>query len=355
MTCTACDGRRYTPQVLAYTVDGRSIADVLALTVEDAPEVLTATDQQETLHALRDVGLGYLSLGQTLTTLSGGERQRLELALAIRAGSSTLLLDEPSAGLHPDDVSRTLHVLTQLRDKGTAYHIHHPFHVMMAEGGRPNPNKTVGDGSAGVAGERGRSMEHEPGGVARRDAPVPDDVARLLADSRIIRNRRKIMAAIINARATVALREGAGLERASGGSEERPTGAAADSNEQPTGLVELGLLEGDVQALIDSEAYRAFYMHRAGHWLGMDVHDVGDYKVGGEWRVLEPGMAMTVEPGIYIAVDNEKVAKKWRGIGVRIEDDVLVTKTGCEIITGGVPKTVAEIEALMAAAREQAA
>ena len=87
----------------------------------------------------------------------------------------------------------------------------------------------------------------------------------------------------------------------------------------------------------------------------MDVHDVGDYKVGGEWRVLEPGMAMTVEPGIYIAVDNEKVAKKWRGIGVRIEDDVLVTKTGCEIITGGVPKTVAEIEALMAAAREQAA
>lgn len=121
------------------------------------------------------------------------------------------------------------------------------------------------------------------------------------------------------------------------------------------GLVELGLLEGAVDELIAVEAYKPFYMHRAGHWLGMDVHDVGDYKVGGEWRVLEPGMAMTVEPGIYIAVDNEKVAKKWRGIGVRIEDDVLVTKTGCEIITGGVPKTVAEIEALMAAAREQAA
>ena len=121
------------------------------------------------------------------------------------------------------------------------------------------------------------------------------------------------------------------------------------------GLVELGLLDGAVDELIAAEAYKPFYMHRAGHWLGMDVHDVGDYKVGGEWRVLEPGMAMTVEPGIYIAVDNEKVAKKWRGIGVRIEDDVLVTKTGCEIITGGVPKTVAEIEALMAAAREQAA
>ncbi|SDA47821.1 Xaa-Pro aminopeptidase [Pseudomonas sp. NFPP33] len=121
------------------------------------------------------------------------------------------------------------------------------------------------------------------------------------------------------------------------------------------GLVDLGLLEGDVDELIASEAYKPFYMHRAGHWLGMDVHDVGDYKVGGQWRVLEVGMAMTVEPGIYIAPDNDKVAKKWRGIGVRIEDDVVVTKKGCEILTNGVPKTVAEIEALMAAARTEAA
>jgi len=121
------------------------------------------------------------------------------------------------------------------------------------------------------------------------------------------------------------------------------------------GLVELGLLKGDVAELIETEAYRAFYMHRAGHWLGMDVHDVGEYKVGGQWRVLEPGMALTVEPGIYIAADNQNVAKKWRGIGVRIEDDVVVTKQGCEILTSGVPKTVAEIEALMAAARSQAA
>ncbi|KJK08820.1 MULTISPECIES: Xaa-Pro aminopeptidase [Pseudomonas] len=121
------------------------------------------------------------------------------------------------------------------------------------------------------------------------------------------------------------------------------------------GLVALGLLKGDVQALIESEAYRAFYMHRAGHWLGMDVHDVGEYKVGGQWRELEPGMALTVEPGIYIGADNQSVAKKWRGIGVRIEDDVVVTKQGCEILTSGVPKTVAEIEALMAAARSAAA
>ena len=120
------------------------------------------------------------------------------------------------------------------------------------------------------------------------------------------------------------------------------------------GLVELGLLQGEVDELIAAEAYKPFYMHRAGHWLGMDVHDVGDYKVGGAWRVLEPGMAMTVEPGIYIAADNTDVAKKWRGIGVRIEDDVVVTRTGCEILTGGVPKAADEVEALMAAAREVA-
>ncbi len=114
------------------------------------------------------------------------------------------------------------------------------------------------------------------------------------------------------------------------------------------GLVSIGLLEGEVSELIKSEAYKEFYMHRAGHWLGMDVHDVGDYKVGGEWRVLEPGMVMTVEPGIYVAPDNERVAKKWRGIGIRIEDDVVITKDGNEILTKDVPKTVADIEALMA-------
>lgn len=114
------------------------------------------------------------------------------------------------------------------------------------------------------------------------------------------------------------------------------------------GLVELGLLHGDIDTLIAEEAYRTFYMHRVGHWLGLDVHDVGDYRVGGEWRVLEPGMVMTVEPGIYVAADNTDVDPKWRGIGIRIEDDVLITKDGYEILTAQVPKTVDEIEALMA-------
>ncbi len=116
------------------------------------------------------------------------------------------------------------------------------------------------------------------------------------------------------------------------------------------GLVKLGLLRGRVPALIKEGAYRKFYMHRTGHWLGMDVHDVGDYRVDGEWRVLEPGMTLTVEPGLYISPHEKSVPARWRGIGVRIEDDVLVTKTGHEVLTAGVPKSVDEIEALMAAA-----
>ncbi|MFL0804074.1 MAG: Xaa-Pro aminopeptidase [Agarilytica sp.] len=114
------------------------------------------------------------------------------------------------------------------------------------------------------------------------------------------------------------------------------------------GLIDLGLLDGKLEKLIEDNAYKDFYMHRIGHWIGMDVHDVGDYKVGGEWRVLEPGMMMTVEPGIYIAQDNTNVAAKWRGIGIRIEDDVLITKDGPKVLTSAAPKTVEDIEALMA-------
>ncbi|MCG8671386.1 MAG: Xaa-Pro aminopeptidase, partial [Pseudomonadales bacterium] len=119
------------------------------------------------------------------------------------------------------------------------------------------------------------------------------------------------------------------------------------------GLVKLGLLKGKVDELIKNEAYRKYYMHRTGHWLGMDVHDVGDYKVADEWRVLEEGMVLTVEPGIYVAKDDMEVDPKWRGIGIRIEDDVLVTAKGNSVLTKGVPKKVDEIEALMAAAKKR--
>ena len=117
-----------------------------------------------------------------------------------------------------------------------------------------------------------------------------------------------------------------------------------------TGLVELGLLQGDVEELIASEAYRQFYMHGTGHWLGMDVHDVGSYKANDEWRPYEAGMVVTVEPGLYIAPDDETVDARWRGIGIRIEDDVLITTTGNEVLTKDVPKTVQDIEQLMLAA-----
>jgi Xaa-Pro aminopeptidase len=115
------------------------------------------------------------------------------------------------------------------------------------------------------------------------------------------------------------------------------------------GLLSLGLLKGRVPKLIKDGAYRRFFMHRTGHWLGMDVHDVGDYKVGDEWRVLEPGMAMTVEPGIYIPAGSRGVPKRFWNIGIRIEDDVIVTGSGCEILTADVPTSPDAIEAVMSA------
>ena len=117
------------------------------------------------------------------------------------------------------------------------------------------------------------------------------------------------------------------------------------------GLVKLGLLQGRVYKLIRDEAYKPFFMHRTGHWLGMDVHDVGDYKIDDKWRKLEPGMVLTVEPGLYVPPACMDVDEKWRGIGIRIEDDVMVTQKGCEVLSAAMPKTVAEIEAFMEAGR----
>jgi len=114
------------------------------------------------------------------------------------------------------------------------------------------------------------------------------------------------------------------------------------------GLIDLGLIAGPLDDAIAHETFKPFFMHRTGHWLGLDVHDVGDYKVGDAWRQLEPGMVMTVEPGLYVSPGNTGVDQRWRGIGIRIEDDVVVTKDGCRVLTDGVPKTIDEIEALMA-------
>jgi Xaa-Pro aminopeptidase len=113
------------------------------------------------------------------------------------------------------------------------------------------------------------------------------------------------------------------------------------------GMLDLRLCKGTPDSVISSGDYKKFYMHRTGHWLGMDVHDVGDYKRDGQWRKLEPGMTLTVEPGCYIRPDDAVPEHFWN-IGIRIEDDALVTDNGCEIITADVPKSIAEIEALMA-------
>ena len=113
------------------------------------------------------------------------------------------------------------------------------------------------------------------------------------------------------------------------------------------GMIDLKLCKGSRDKVIETADYRRFYMHRTGHWLGMDVHDVGDYKIGDQWRVLEPGMAMTVEPGIYIPAGSKGVPKRWWNIGVRIEDDVVVTKDGNEVLTAALVKDADGIEKLM--------
>lgn len=116
------------------------------------------------------------------------------------------------------------------------------------------------------------------------------------------------------------------------------------------GLLDLGLLGGRLDVLIEEETYKRFYMHRTGHWLGIDVHDIGGYKNGEEWKTFEPGMTLTVEPGVYIPAA-EDVDPRWHDIGIRIEDDVVVTETGCEILTADAPKTIEEIESIMKISR----
>ncbi|MBF7686743.1 aminopeptidase P N-terminal domain-containing protein [Acinetobacter rathckeae] len=113
------------------------------------------------------------------------------------------------------------------------------------------------------------------------------------------------------------------------------------------GLLDLGLLQGELTELLETQAYNKFYMHGTSHWLGLDVHDVGQYKINEEYRNFESGMVLTIEPGLYIAKDEQSVAEKWRGIGIRIEDNVLVTDQGPEVLTASIVKEVEQIEALM--------
>ena len=114
------------------------------------------------------------------------------------------------------------------------------------------------------------------------------------------------------------------------------------------GLMELDILVGDLETLLYEEAYLPFFPHKTGHWLGLDVHDVGDYQIDGQWRVFEEGMVASIEPGLYFNPQLKEIPEKFRGMGIRIEDDVLVTREGNEVLTGGVPKLVRDIESIMA-------
>ncbi len=114
------------------------------------------------------------------------------------------------------------------------------------------------------------------------------------------------------------------------------------------GMVKLGLLQGDVDQLIKDNAFRRYYMHRTSHWLGLDVHDAGSYSIDGKPRPLEPGMVFTIEPGLYVARDDDKAPEQLRGIGIRIEDDILVTSSGYENLTASIPRTVSSVEAACA-------
>ena len=112
------------------------------------------------------------------------------------------------------------------------------------------------------------------------------------------------------------------------------------------GLIKLGILKGELKKLIKEEAYRPYFMHRTGHWLGIDVHDVGDYKIDDKWRLLEPGMVLTVEPGLYLNAVRA-IPRQYRNIGIRVEDDVVVTSEEPEVLTDSVVKEIDDIEALM--------
>lgn len=113
------------------------------------------------------------------------------------------------------------------------------------------------------------------------------------------------------------------------------------------GLKDLGILSGSIEEIIETEIYKKFFMHKTGHWLGLDVHDVGDYKIDNQWRVFEPGMITTIEPGIYISKSEPNINPRWSGIGIRIEDDILVTKEGNTNLSKKVPKTISQIEEIM--------
>ena len=196
------------------------------------------------------------------------------------------------------------------------------------------------------AGEIAAARSALPGGRTERDSRPPDEVpvpwefSGPVATRRFSPQQRALFDVVLEAQLK-------SIDQVRSGKQWKDVHDTA-VRAATEGMVELGILKGAVDDLIESEDYKRFYVHNTGHWLGLDVHDVGEYTIDGHSRELEPGMVLTVEPGIYITPGSEGVDERWQGIGIRIEDDVAVTRDEPRILTDGLVKSVADIEALMA-------
>src|SRR5690606_14623378 len=220
-------------------------------------------------------------------------------------------------------------------------------HVFRAAGAEPAYNSIVGAGAnACVLHYRANNAVARRGDLVLVDAGAEyrgyaADITRTFpVDGRFSREQRALhdLVAAAHAAALAQARPGVPWE----------AGHLAAVEVLAEGMLSLGLLKGTLRKVVADGSYRRFYPHKTGHWLGLDVHDVGDYRIDGESRLLEPGMVYTIEPGIYVPPGDTGVAEKWRGIGIRIEDDVAITRDGHEVLTAGLVRSADEIEAFMA-------
>ena len=220
-------------------------------------------------------------------------------------------------------------------------------YVFRRHGAQPAYASIVGAGAnACVLHYRANSAKVRAGELVLVDAGAEyrgyaADITRTFpADGRFSRQQRALHDLVCRAQAAALAQARPGLPY--------EAGHTAAVEVLADGLLSLGLLQGTLKAALADGTYKRYYRHKTGHWLGLDVHDVGEYRLDGASRLLEPGMVFTIEPGLYIPADDAAVPAKWRGIGIRIEDDVLVTTDGHRVLTGALERSADEVEALVA-------